>query len=70
MHADVITVTKGRITQGTKVIELKKRNDVISHLSVVPRAEDEEEELPTEGENLPEGDESPASETPETPKEN
>ena len=43
LHADVIKETKSRVTQGTKVIELKKRNDVISHLSVVPRAEDEPE---------------------------
>ena len=54
VHADKITVTKGRVTQGTKVINIKKRNDVISHLSVVPRAEDEPEvvegetEAPTE----------------------
>lgn len=48
LHADVIKETKNRVTQGTKVIELKKRNDVISHLSVVPRAEEEPEqgELP------------------------
>ena len=44
LHADSITTTKSRIAQGTKVIELKKRNDVISHLSVVPRSEDEEVE--------------------------
>ena len=58
LHADVIKETKNRVTQGTKVIELKKRNDVISHLSVVPRADDEatldesqpESETPTEGE--------------------
>ena len=43
LHADDIKTTKNRITQGVKVIELKKRNDVISHLSVVPRADDEEE---------------------------
>ena len=48
LHADVIKETKSRVTQGTKVIELKKRNDVISHLSIVPRAEDEPEV--TEGE--------------------
>jgi DNA gyrase subunit A len=49
LHADVIKETKNRVTQGTKVIELKKRNDVISHLSVVPRADDEPE-TPTEDE--------------------
>jgi len=49
LHADVIKETKTRVAQGTKVIELKKRNDVISHLSVVPRAE-EEPEAPAEGE--------------------
>ena len=47
LHADDIKTTKSRVTQGVKVIELKKRNDVISHLSVVPRA-DEEEEAATE----------------------
>ena len=49
LHADAIKETKNRVTQGTKVIELKKRNDVISHLSVVPRAEDEPE-MPAENE--------------------
>ncbi len=44
LHADAIKETKNRVTQGTKVIELKKRNDVISHLSVVPRAEEEPEQ--------------------------
>ena len=61
LHADVIKETKNRVTQGTKVIELKKRNDVISHLSVVPRAEDETSEespLPTS----PEGEEKSAEE--------
>ena len=43
LHADDIKTTKSRVTQGVKVIELKKRNDVISHLSVVPRADEEEE---------------------------
>ncbi len=43
LHADAIKETKNRVTQGTKVIELKKRNDVISHLSVVPRADEEPE---------------------------
>ncbi len=58
LHADVIKETKNRVTQGTKVIELKKRNDVISHLSVVPRA-DEEPETPegTEEEGQTEGNE-------------
>jgi hypothetical protein len=32
------------------VIEIKKRNDVISHLSVVPRAEEEPELVEGEGE--------------------
>ena len=43
MHVDVIKETKNRATQGTKVIELKKRNDSISHVCVVPRSEDEDE---------------------------
>ena len=43
LHADDIKTTKSRVTQGVKVIELKKRNDVISHLSVVPRSDEEEE---------------------------
>jgi DNA gyrase subunit A len=45
LHADDIKTTKSRVTQGVKVIELKKRNDVISHLSVVPRSDDEEETI-------------------------
>ncbi|MBR3432373.1 MAG: DNA gyrase subunit A [Bacteroidaceae bacterium] len=48
LHADDIKTTKNRVTQGVKVIELKKRNDVISHLSVVPRSEDEEETMENE----------------------
>ena len=43
MHVDVIKETKNRATQGTKVIELKKRNDSISHVCVVPRSDDEDE---------------------------
>ena len=59
LHADAITTTKTRIAQGTKVIELKKRNDVISHLSVVPRS-DEEEETVAETPSTPEA-ETPAN---------
>ena len=53
LHADDIKTTKSRVTQGVKVIELKKRNDVISHLSVVPRSDEEEEteESSNEAEN-------------------
>ena len=47
LHADDIKTTKSRVTQGVKVIELKKRNDVISHLSVVPRSGEEEETAET-----------------------
>ena len=55
LHADVIKETKSRVAQGTKVIELKKRNDVISHLSVVPRADEEPEaETGTETEEVSE----------------
>ena len=50
LHADAIKETKNRVTQGTKVIELKKRNDVISHLSVVPRADEEPEAAQEEDE--------------------
>jgi DNA gyrase subunit A len=50
LHAEDIKETKSRVTQGTKVIELKKRNDVISHLSVVPRSEDDEPEDEETGE--------------------
>ena len=38
----------GRNTQGTKVIELKKRNDNISHVCVVPRDDEEEEASPAQ----------------------
>lgn len=41
LHAEDIKETKSRVAMGTKVIELKKRNDVISHLCVVPRTEEE-----------------------------
>ena len=50
LHADDIKTTKSRVTQGVKVIELKKRNDVISHLSVVPRSDEEEESEETSNE--------------------
>ena len=51
LHMDVIKETKNRVTQGTKVIELKKRNDEISHVCIVPREDDEEEVVEqTEGE--------------------
>ena len=57
LHADSIKTTKSRVAQGVKVIELKKRNDVISHLSVVPRSDEEEEtqegQEETETENQP-----------------
>ena len=43
LHIDSLKETKNRATQGTKVIELKKRNDSISHVCVVPRSDDEEE---------------------------
>ena len=58
LHADEISVYKNRVTQGIKVIDIKKRNDVISHLSVVPRAEDEPE--------LAEGEAEDQNETNET----
>ena len=54
LHADDIKTTKSRVTQGVKVIELKKRNDVISHLSVVPRSDEEEEVTEETAENAEE----------------
>ena len=60
LHAEDLKETKNRVTQGTKVIELKKRNDSISHVCVVPR--DEEEDLP-EGEELSDGENVIESET-------
>ena len=63
LHAEDIKLTKTRVAQGVKVIELKRRNDVISHLSVVPRADDEEVEQPADGE-APEEGQTPAPETP------
>ncbi len=44
LHVDDIKETKNRATQGTKVIELKKRGDSIAHVCVVPRADEEEGE--------------------------
>lgn len=63
LHAEDIKLTKTRVAQGVKVIELKRRNDVISHLSVVPRADDEEVEQPADGE-APEEGQTPAPEAP------
>ncbi len=40
MHADTIRVT-GRVAQGVRLIDIGKRNDVISSVCVVPREEDE-----------------------------
>lgn len=56
---------KGRNTQGVKLVELKKRNDVIADICVVDTAE-EEEELPTavEGEAPVTEGEVPAPEAP------
>ena len=50
LHVDDIKETKNRATQGTKLIELKKRGDSIAHVCVVPRS-DEEEETAQETEN-------------------
>ena len=52
LHMDVIKETKNRVTQGTKVIELKRRNDEISHVCIVPREDDEEEVEQPEGEPM------------------
>ncbi len=54
LHADAVKETKSRVAQGTKVIELKKRNDVISHLCVVPRTEEEHSDEETEESSTPE----------------
>ena len=51
LHVEDIKETKNRATQGTKVIELKKRGDSIAHVCVVPRS-DEEEETPAEMESV------------------
>ena len=53
LHADSVKETKSRVAQGTKVIELKKRNDVISHLCVVPRTEEERPDGETEESHEP-----------------
>ncbi len=42
MHVDTIRQT-GRVAQGVKLIDIAKRNDVISSVCVVPREEDEPE---------------------------
>jgi DNA gyrase subunit A len=46
LHVDDIKETKNRATQGTKLIELKKRGDSIAHVCVVPRSDEEEETAP------------------------
>ncbi len=43
MHVDTIRQT-GRVAQGVKLIDITKRNDVISNVCVVPREEEEETE--------------------------
>ncbi len=43
LHVEDLKETKNRVAQGTKVIELKKRNDTISHVCVVPRDDEEED---------------------------
>ncbi len=48
MHADTIRVT-GRVAQGVKLIDIGKRNDVISSVCVVPR-EEETDESPAQDE--------------------
>ena len=45
---------QGRATQGTRLIDLKKRNDVISSVCLVPAEEEEEEALDDKNENTPE----------------
>lgn len=42
LHVDQIRLA-GRVTMGVKLIELNKRNDVISNVCVVPRQDDEED---------------------------
>jgi len=44
LHLEDVKI-QGRATQGVKLIELQKRNDVIANVCIVPR-EDDEEELP------------------------
>lgn len=46
LHVDDIKETKNRATQGTKLIELKKRGDSIAHVCVVPRSEEEDSTTP------------------------
>ena len=48
LHVDDIKETKNRATQGTKLIELKKRGDSIAHVCVVPRSDEEEESATSE----------------------
>ena len=57
MHADRVKTTKNRVTQGTKLIDLKKRNDVISYLISVPRDDSQEETTDEETQKTTETDE-------------
>jgi len=57
MHADRVKTTKNRVTQGTKLIDLKKRNDVISYLISVPRDDSQEETTDEEMQETTETDE-------------
>ncbi len=50
IHVDTIRQT-GRVAQGVKLIDIGKRNDVISNVCVVPREEDSQESQTTEETN-------------------
>ena len=55
LHLESIKI-QGRATQGVKLIELQKRNDKIANVCVVPRNDEEDEELPEDAQpkDLPE----------------
>ena len=53
LHVDTIRQT-GRVAQGVKLIDIAKRNDVISSVCVVNREEDEEVETEENATELPE----------------
>lgn len=53
LHVDTIRQT-GRVAQGVKLIDIAKRNDVISSVCVVNREEDEEAEVEENATELPE----------------
>ena len=68
LHVDTIRQT-GRVAQGVKLIDITKRNDVISNVCVVPREDEEETEAP-EANDVEGGSVNPETNAPEATEAN